>query len=412
MSLASSVRHAELGELVTLLNRQQAAKVDVVVPGSSLRARDGFLELSGVAPVIDERGVTLADGAYLPTAVADTQLATKLKIPVGYLKWLREQQRTDLYDANVNGLLHGHDDPRLRAEGHDRSFLLRLFTSGKVGEAGILRAFLSDRYGIIDNLDVLTAVLDGIKAADAEVVVRSADLSESSMHCKVYSPKVSALAPTFLRNYRNPFAHPELEAERRRVAGDLDRGRRMAARDGQGYRSGREPVVFAGFRFSNSEVGHHAVTLKPELVVKICGNGLTIPLLAYTKRHLGDRLDIGAVDTWSHDTYRKRLAVITAETRDKVTEWLSPEFLTAQVGELERHAGTPVGQPDKAIEVLAGKLGFSEDERAGILSHFIAAGQLSAAGIANAVTSFSQTIPDPDRADALDDLALRAMTLV
>ncbi|WP_328660222.1 hypothetical protein [Nocardia salmonicida] len=91
---------------------------------------------------------------------------------------------------------------------------------------------------------------------------------------------------------------------------------------------------------------------------------------------------------------------------------VSPTFLTAQVGELERHAGTPVGQPDKAIEVLAGKLGFSEDERAGILSHFIAAGQLTAAGIANAVTSFSQTIPDPDRADALDDLALKAMTLV
>ncbi|WP_328660215.1 hypothetical protein [Nocardia salmonicida] len=63
---------------------------------------DGLLELSGVAPVIDERGVTLTDGSYLPTAVADTQLATKLKIPVGYLKWLREQQRTDLDDANVN----------------------------------------------------------------------------------------------------------------------------------------------------------------------------------------------------------------------------------------------------------------------------------------------------------------------
>lgn len=65
----------------------------------------------------------------------------------------------------------------------------------------MLRAFLSDWYGIIDNLDVLTAVLDGITAADAEVVVRSADLSESTMHCKVYSPKISALAPTFLRNY-------------------------------------------------------------------------------------------------------------------------------------------------------------------------------------------------------------------
>ncbi|MEV6059884.1 hypothetical protein AB0L62_07750 [Nocardia asteroides] len=411
MSLPTSVRHAELSDLVALLTRQQATKVDVVVPASAVRARDGFVELSGVGPVVDERGVTLVDGVYRPTAAADSQLGSKLKIPVGYLRWLREQQRTDLYDHNVNGLLRGPDDPRLPAS-EDRSFLLRLFCSGVADEPGVLRAFLSDRYGIIDNLDVLTAVLEGITAADTEVEVRSCDLSESSMHCKVYSPKVSALAPTFLSGYRSPFAHPDIEAERRRVAGDLDRWRGIAARDGQGYRPGAEPVVFAGFRFSNSETGHHAVTLKPELVIQICGNGLTLPLFAHTRRHLGDKLDIGTLGTWSHDTQRKRLAVITAETRDKVSQWLSPEFLTARVGELERHAGTPVRQPDKTIEVVAKKLGFSEDERTGILSHFIAAGQLTAAGIANAVTSFSQTIPDADRADTLDDLALHAMTLV
>ncbi|WP_181699027.1 hypothetical protein [Nocardia sp. GTS18] len=412
MSFVSSVRHAELSDLVRLLSHQQAAKVDVVAPASALRARDGFIELSDVGPVVDERGVTLVDGAYRPTAAADSQLGTKLKIPVGYLRWLREQERTDLYDGNVNGLLHGPEDPRLPDQCEDRSFLLRLFTSGGPGEPGVLRAFLSDRYGIIDNLDVLTAVLDGITAADADVEVRSCDLTESSMHCKVYSPSVSAMAPTFLRNYRNPFANVEIEAERRRVAGDLDRWRGVAARHGQGFRAGSEPVVFAGLRFSNSEIGHHAVTLKPELVVQVCGNGLTVPLFAFTKRHLGDKLDVGTVGAWSQDTYRKRLAVITAETRDKVAEWLSPEFLAARVGELERHAGTPVNRPDTTIEVLGKKLGFSEDERAGVLSHFIAAGQLTAAGIANAVTSYSQTIPDADRADALDDLALQAMTLV
>ncbi|MEV0688393.1 hypothetical protein AB0I35_31495 [Nocardia sp. NPDC050378] len=408
----SCVRHAELGDLVALLRRQQAAKVDLVVPASVLRASDGLLEIAGAGPVVDEHGVTLVDGTYRPTAAADSQLATKLKIPVGYLKWLREQQRTDLYDHNVNGLLHEPEEPASPDQLEDRSFLLRLFSSGAAGEPGVLRAFLSDRYGIIDNLDVLTAVLDGITAADSDVEVRSCDLTESSMHCKVFSPKVSAIAPTFLANYRNPFANPELETERRRVAGNLDRWRGVAARTGQGYRRGAEPVVFAGFRFSNSEIGHHAVTLKPEIVVQVCGNGLTLPLFSYTKRHLGDKLDIGTVGAWSQDTYRKRLAVITAETRDKVAEWLSPEFLAARVDELENHAATPVRQPDKTIEVVAKRLGFSEGERAGILAHFVAAGQLTAAGIANAVTSFSQTIPDADRADTLDDLALQAMTLV
>ncbi|GAA5091408.1 hypothetical protein [Nocardia iowensis] len=412
MPIQTTVRHADLTDLVALLNRQQAAKVDVVAPASALRARNGFLDLSGVSPVLDERGVTDVEGRYRPTAAADSQIGTKLKIPVGYLKWLREQRRTDLYDANVNGLLHGPLDAPALTDGDDRSFLLRLFTSGAPDEPGILRAFLSDRYGIIDNLDVLSAVLDGIREADADVEVRSCDLSESSMHCKVFSPKVSALAPGFLTNYRNPFDNPELENERRRVAGEIDRWRRVAAREGQGYRLGTEPVVFAGFRFSNSEIGHHAVTLKPELFIRICGNGLTLPLFAYTKRHLGDKLDTGTVGGWSQDTYRKRLSVITAETRDKVSEWLSPQFLNSRVEELERHATTPVSKPDRAIEVIAKQLGFNDDERAGILSHFIAGGQLTAAGIAHAVTSYSQTIPDADRADTLDDLALHAMALV
>ncbi|MGS2807761.1 hypothetical protein [Nocardia sp. MW-W600-9] len=412
MSIASTVRHAELGDLVGLLNDQQAAKLDVLAPASALRACDGMLQLSGVEPVFDERGVTAVDGLYRPTGAADSHLGSKLKIPAGYLRSLREIERTDLYDANVNGLLHGPADPRLPGGPDERSFLLRLFTSGHPDQPGVLRAVLSDRYGIIDNLDVLTAVLDGIRLADTDVTVRSCDLSESSMHCKVYSPKIRALAPTLLENYRTPFANPELEAERRRAAGQIETGRRLAAREGRGYRPGAEPVVFAGLRFSNSEIGHHAVTLKPELMVQICGNGLTLPLFAFTKRHVGDRLEIGGTRAWSQDTQRKRLAVITAETRDKVSEWMSPEFLTARVAELERHAGTPVTQPERTLEVMGKKLGFTEDERTGILSHFIAGGQLTAAGIANAVTSYSQTIPDPDRADDLDDLALTAMTLV
>ncbi|WP_196812284.1 hypothetical protein [Nocardia sp. CNY236] len=152
--------------------------------------------------------------------------------------------------------------------------------------------------------------------------------------------------------------------------------------------------------------------MKPELLVEICGNGLTLPMFAYTKRHIGDRLEIGLSEDWSHDTQRKRLAVITAETRDKVAEWLSPQFLNARITELERHAATPVAHPEHTIEVISKKLKFTEEERRGILSHFIAGAQLTSAGIAHAVTSYSQTIPDADRADTLDDLALHAMSLV
>lgn len=154
MSLDSYARHLSLEELLPLLQEQQAAKVDVVASASSIRAHDGMVELFGVTPVVDERGVTTVDGLYRPTGATDGQIADKLGIPVRYLRRLRERDRLDLYDTNVNGWLHGPTDTDL-PEPDDRSFLLRLFTPPQQKRPGVLRALVSDRYGIIDNLDVL-----------------------------------------------------------------------------------------------------------------------------------------------------------------------------------------------------------------------------------------------------------------
>lgn len=412
----TTARNTDFDDMVAMLEHQKTIKVDAVTPATALRSRDGAIELSGVEPVFDENGVTDPNGLYMPSKAADATIATKLGIPVKFLRDLRSEGRLDLFDMLVNGLLHGKT--RRTANGattvihpaDKRSFLMRGFLP-TAGGGGVLRAMLSDRYEIFDNLDVLTSVLAGVREADAEIEVRSCDLSESSMHCKVYSPGVAALAPHFLRGYRNPFANPDLEAQRRRVTTQLDRGRDAAAFEGMGYEHGEEPVVFAGFRFSNSEVGKGAVTIKPELVVKVCRNGLTLPLLGERRMHLGAKMEHGSV-TWSLDTQRKQLELISAKTRDAVAEWLSPAFVQAQVEKIEEQAGTSVREPDKTIKVISQKLGFSDAEREGVLMHFMAAGQPTAAGVANAVSSFSQTVADPDRADELDDQALKAMALV
>ncbi|MFE9751001.1 hypothetical protein ACFYOT_39365 [Saccharothrix saharensis] len=415
MSLTATVRNADFEHMLHMLRTQNAAKIDVVAPATTLRARGGAIELSGVEPVFDHHGVTLVDGLYVPTAAADTTIAAKLNIGSKYLRFMRTE-RPDLFDLNVNGLLHGKSKRTATGKTSviyppdSRSFLLRLFR-GQDGEPGVLRALLSDRFGMVDNLDLLTAVLDGIRQADVQVEIRSCDLTDSSMHCKVYSPTVERLAPQLLAGYRNPFANPELEADRQRVTTDLDMGRRLAAAEGLGYEPGCEPVVFAGFRFSNSEVGAGSVTLKPELYVRICRNGLTLPALAFRKVHLGQRMDGGTI-SWSQDTVKKQLDVIAAQARDHVREWLSPAFLAKQVAKLEEQARTPVTEPQSTVKVLGRELGFTEAEREGVLRHFIAGGQPTAAGIANAITSYSQTVADPARADALDDLALLAMAKV
>ncbi|MFC0860756.1 hypothetical protein ACFHYQ_00445 [Sphaerimonospora cavernae] len=56
----------------------------------------------------------------------------------------------------------------------DRRFLVRALRGTGDG-AGVARAFLSDRYKIIDNLDVLMAALDGVRLAGADVRIDGCD---------------------------------------------------------------------------------------------------------------------------------------------------------------------------------------------------------------------------------------------
>jgi hypothetical protein len=68
-----------------------------------------------------------------------------------------------------------------------------------------VRAFLSDGYKIIDNLDVLLAVLDGVRQAGAPVQVDGCDLTERRMYVRVVCEQVRVLAPALLAGYRSPF---------------------------------------------------------------------------------------------------------------------------------------------------------------------------------------------------------------
>jgi hypothetical protein len=144
----TTTRHATLADLTQLLQQQRAQQCDVVAAATAIRSRDGVLLIHGAGePVLDEHGVTPTTGRFRPTAVCDEGFAAKLDIPVGYLRRLR-RDRPDVYDLNINALLHGRHVRR--AGGHveaihpadDRKFLLRLFrtnTGDGVARAALLR---------------------------------------------------------------------------------------------------------------------------------------------------------------------------------------------------------------------------------------------------------------------------------
>jgi hypothetical protein len=107
----------------------------------------------------------------------------------------------------------------------------------------------------------------------------------------------------------------------------------------------------------------------------------------------------------------RNLALVTAQTRDAVAKFLSPAYVEAKVEQLQERAGAPVAKPEETIKVLGKKLAFSDEAVTGILAHFIAGSQLTAGGIAQAITSYSQTVPDADAAFDLEVKAVQAMEL-
>jgi hypothetical protein len=395
MNTTLATRNASVQDLAALLQEQHARKLDVVAPAAAIRAESGQLVLSGTGAQLTDDGVIPTDGVYTPTEVLDEGLAAKLAIPAGYLRRLR-QQRPDLYDANVNGWLHDANE--------SRSFLVRCFRGDGDGP-GIARAVMSDRYGIIDNLDVLMAALDGVRRAGVDVSIDGCDLTERRMYVRVVAPQIAAFAPDLLAGYRSPWGGQH-------VGGGWtpERVARAAQREGQAYPAGDEPIVFAGFEFTNSEVGNGRFTITPRLTVQICGNGLTVTADALSKVHVGARLDEGVIK-WSRDTELRALELVTAQTRDAVEGYLTTDYVKAKVTEIEAKAAAPVTDAAKTVELVAKTLSFTPEQQRTILDHFIRGGQLTAGGIMQAVTSTAQTIADADVAHTMEAAGLRVLDI-
>jgi len=387
--LTLNARAADLTDMRELLLERQARKVDVVAPASQIKFQDAQLVLSGVDPAIDERGVTTVNGKYRPTDIFDEGLSEKLGIPLAYVRRMR-RERPDLYDANANGLLRGKykrsspNGPLVPVyPGDDRKFMLRLF-AGDDTERGIARTILSDRYAVMDDLDVLTATLDGINRAGVPVEVDGCDLTDRRMYIRIKAPAVTALAPTLLAGYRSPFS---------------------------GAAGADNPEVFAGFVVSNSETGDGAFSITPRLIVRVCSNGMTMTKDAVKAVHLGGKIDQGVV-RWSHDTIQKNLEVVTAKARDAVATFLDVEYMKEQIRLLEQKSGKPVeGKLDEHITQVTKKLGFDQEQQDSVFAMFIKGGQLTAGGVMQAVTAAAKDQKDADKAYDMESQALKALEL-
>lgn len=402
-----SARNATPQQLIELLNTQQAAKLDVVVPSNKMRSAHGLLVVSGAESALDADGVTMIDGTYAPTSVFDDGVSDKLAIPRAYLRRLRDE-RPDLFDANVNGLLRGGESwDAVRCDydaypGDQRRFLLRLFRGG-VGVTGVARAMLGASYALtMDNLDVLTAVMKGIQNTGITAVSRANDLSERHMRVRIEFPDINMQAPGLLENYRSPF-----EGGRVRRAG------LQSLREQYGehhiFENKDAPTVFLGLDLDSSETGGGAYNLNPVIMVVRCTNGWVQEQTGIRKIHRGAVLAEGVVKP-SLETIKLAGQLITSETTDQVSQWLTRDYLAGLVTKAEEKAGVPVASPTETVPAVVAGLGFSQEEQKDVLDLFILGGQMTAGGVAQAVSAYAQTIEDVDRAFEVERKAMPALT--
>lgn len=386
-----TLRKAELPALIDVLRRRHAQTLDVVVPTNNIRSLGGNLVIGGLDEVevpaqparLTPSGVTEAReaftfdpaGLYRPTHIVDQDLASLFEIPVRYVRKLRDQH-VDLLDTNVN-------EWAARADG--KSLLRLLWGSSDNGEVnGIVRAIRSDRFAInMDHLDTVMGIYSAIKAKGIEGTITQVDLSDEKLYLSIEIPEIAVHGRSLIANYRSPFT---------------------------GQLGSELPLVHAGLKFTNSEIGRGAFEITPFAVFEVCANGATINAHKLRKVHLGKVLEEGQIK-WSQETLNAANELVRSQVGDAIDSFLSTDFLENVIDEWEKEAGVEVVKPADTIKVIAKELQYSEEEQDAILDMFIKGGDMSAFGMGHAVTAAVQEFDDPDRAHEVGESHLEAVQI-
>jgi hypothetical protein len=431
-----SVRLADLATIRDHLLAERHRRLDVVVNRQAISFAGGYLVVNAGQNTTytgaDGREMSAA-GLYRPAVTAVETAGQMHNIDVGFLKKLYDEGRTDMIDALVNGRLHGdvlgpRDPDEFPADfaPYPGNMMLRLLRP-EDGDDGLFRAMLSPRFSLaMDNIDVATAVMAGITDAGIKATPDVCSLTDRKMTLRFVVPSIAAMAPNLLEGYHSPLDGPggvqragmDRPGMRLRVESgwrdwDVSDALAAAAREGQGYAPGTEPVVFGGFIVTNGDLGGASRTLAPQIRIRICKNGLTLLAESDRRVHLGSVQEEGVI-RHAADTVSAELDLIQLQTRDAIREWMSQDWFEGQVREIEKLAEVSLGDtPEKAEALIrdvtkAGK--FSKAETDSVWDMFIRGGAVpTAGGLANAVTAASQVNANPDRAAQMDAQALPLM---
>jgi hypothetical protein len=329
-----------LTELATELERQQTQKKDFVADTRATEVESIAIEKGPATTTI-----SVADQDFTVGEHAHDQIAARLKIPKKYYDRMREEAPR-LLDENINGWFQRQPERRM----------IRTLD-------GDARAYLSERYRRLDNYDLAQAVLPVLAdLGQGAMRVESAEITSSRFYLKAIFPRV----------------------ENEVGVGD---------------------PVQSGILISNSEIGVGALQISPLIFRLVCKNGLIAADSSMKRYHVGRAggSEEEAYELFSDKTLKADDAAIFGKVQDLVRAAITGESFAKIVDKMKESTRRGIeGNPVKAVEVLANRLGFSEAEAGGILKHLTGGGSLTQYGLLNAVTRYAQDVASYDRSTELE----------
>ena len=284
--------------------------------------------------------------------IAHRQIGTHLKIPAAY------------YDRMLS------DYPELLAE-NVNSWFQREPTQRMVRTLdGTVRAFLSNRYRRIDNLDIAEIVLPVIQQME-DAYFESCQITDSRMYIKVVNKR--------------------LEAEV--VPGD---------------------IVQSGVIISNSEVGLGSVNIQPLVYRLVCSNGMVVNDAQTRRTHIGrvneadENFQLFSQEPLAADDHAFAMKIT-----DTVMAAVDETRFTRVVGMMREATTVQMNTTDiPGVVRLASKdFNITEEESTGVLQRLIEGKDLTLYGLSNAVTRFSQDVDSYDRATALEGIGYNILSM-
>lgn len=386
------VRRKNPAKFNQLLKERHERKHDMVVPSDHLEMTEEGLYRVVDAPLpesleetLRELGVDVtgdefghANLPYKVTKTAHSHVCQRLPLPAfkrsyDYMRQDEPEMLADVVNHYLRDIQRNLFIRTYRPENEDGT------------ERGILRAVLSDSYGLIDNWAVFQRAAKTLRELEMPARIQC-NLSQRNMWVQFSLPEMGMRADDFVADYENP--HPEKAPYR-----DVDPSNYPHS------------WVYPGFLLRNSEVGAGAFEIRPRLVTMVCSNGTVRRDDALRKIHIGSQMDHGAVP-FTEEIRRKTMKLTDEQVREAVKHFTSEEYMMDVINDvLGKDANKMLENPKEAVVNTADELEMTEEEESELFNYFMDGKSRKRSAIPQSVSAMAQTIPDPDRAYELESKA-------